>query len=285
MTARREPDAILAAWLEEGPDVLPESTRRAIEVTIRTTHQSRLPNWLPWRAPTLNGMTRLALAAATVVAVVVAGLYVLRPGVDQPGVGGPGSPVPSASPSPSPSPSPAPSSTPSLLDTSTWVPFESARYDFAISHPDDWTEKPAEHDWTFENDIEAWLSTGVESFLNPEVSVKASAWSVAVAPGTTVESWMDAYCTAQDSGPCTGLQDRAVDVATRDQHPGRLIFGPEQDTMAFFLDGETVYVVAIWRGETDPTVQPYGGARRLLEAFISTLTFPVEPPQGSPGAS
>lgn len=228
----------------------------------------------------MNGMTRF-LAAAAAVVVVVGGFFVLRPGPDRPGVGGQVSPAPSASPSPSR----APSSTPSLLDTSSWVVYESDRYGFSISHPDDWTEDPADHDWTFEKDIKAWESTGTDSFLNAEGSVRASAWSVAVAPGTTVDSWMEAYCAGQNEGPCTGLQDGAVDVQTEDQYPGRLVFGPDQDTMAFFLDGQTMYVVAIWRGETDPTVQPYGGARRLLEAFSSTLTLPAKPPQASPDAS
>ena len=117
MTARRDPDAIVAAWMEEGPDVLPESTGRAIAVSIRTIRQSRLPNWLPWRALNMNGMTRLALAAVAVVAVVVGGLYLLRPGTDRSGgVGGPGSPVPSASSTPSASPLPSASPAPSTSE-------------------------------------------------------------------------------------------------------------------------------------------------------------------------
>ena len=107
MTVERDPDAILAAWLEEGPTVLPEPTRRAIAVSTRNVHRSRLPTWLPWRDPNMNGMSRLALAAVAVVAIVVGGLVVLRPGADQPGgVGGPGSPVPSVSAAPSPSATP-----------------------------------------------------------------------------------------------------------------------------------------------------------------------------------
>ena len=43
MNVQRDPDAILAAWLDEGPDRLPEATRRAIAVTTRTTHQTRRP--------------------------------------------------------------------------------------------------------------------------------------------------------------------------------------------------------------------------------------------------
>ena len=114
MTVRRDPDAILAAWLEEGPNALPEPTRRAIAVTTRNVHRSRLPTWLPWRDPNMNGMSRLALATVAVVAIVVGELVVLRPGADQPGgVGGRGSPVPSVSVAPSPSALPSASASPS----------------------------------------------------------------------------------------------------------------------------------------------------------------------------
>ena len=47
MNPPRERSAIVAAWLEEGPNELPESTRRAIAVDVRTTHQSRRSVWAP----------------------------------------------------------------------------------------------------------------------------------------------------------------------------------------------------------------------------------------------
>jgi hypothetical protein len=98
MTVPRDPDAILAAWLEEGPSRLPEATRRAIAVTTRTAHQSRRPMWLPQRFPTMNGMSRVALAAVAVVAVALGGLYLFnRPPAG--GIGGPSdSPTPTATP-------------------------------------------------------------------------------------------------------------------------------------------------------------------------------------------
>jgi hypothetical protein len=96
---------------------------------------------------------------------------------------------------------------------------------------------------------------------------------------------MEAYCTASAGRDCTGVADRAVPQVTGDGHPGLGTFGPETDTMAFFLKGDVVYVTAIWRGETDPSVAPYGGGHALLEAYLSTMTLPAEPPEGSPGAS
>lgn len=99
MSVRRDPDAILASWLDEGPNRLPEVTKRAIAVTTRSTRQARRPRWSPWRFPTMNGASRLALAAMAVVAISLGGLYLAigtRPG----GIGGPpGSPTPLPSPS------------------------------------------------------------------------------------------------------------------------------------------------------------------------------------------
>ena len=118
MTVKRDPDTILAAWLEEGPTRLPDATRRAITVTTRTTRQSRRPPWVPWRFPNMNGMTRFALAAAAVVAVALGGLYLINPSGGT--VGGPG---PSATPTASPTPTPIPFPT----DTSGGVPVNPGR--------------------------------------------------------------------------------------------------------------------------------------------------------------
>ena len=104
MNDPRDPDATIAFWLEDGPQRLPESTKRAIAVTTRTIRQSRRPSWMPWRSPNVNGLMRVALAATAVVAVAVGALYLT--GVNRnpsPPAAGQGS----ASPSPIASPSAA----------------------------------------------------------------------------------------------------------------------------------------------------------------------------------
>lgn len=98
MTTRRDPDAVLAAWLEEGPDELPEHDRRAIVTSTRLMTQRRGGIALPWRDTTLNGSLRIALGAVAVLIAAVGGLVLLGPGL--PGnIGGPG---PTASPTPTP---------------------------------------------------------------------------------------------------------------------------------------------------------------------------------------
>ena len=100
MNVQRDPDAILAAWLEDGPTALPEPTRRAIAVTTRTTTQRRHPFWVPRGRPLMNIYARWAVAAIAVVLAIGGAAYFLAPAGGQ--IGGPPSATPSATPSSSP---------------------------------------------------------------------------------------------------------------------------------------------------------------------------------------
>src|SRR5262245_29732738 len=137
MSAPRDPDLIIANWVEDGPHRLPESTRRSIEVSTRTLRQSRRPMWMPWRFPDMNGNTRLAPGAVAVLAGAVGGLVLIRPSAGDPG-SGVGSSTASPTQSPSPTAPSAPAPTESLVDTSDWVEYVSDQYGFTIGHPGDW---------------------------------------------------------------------------------------------------------------------------------------------------
>jgi hypothetical protein len=106
MSNVRDPNVVIAAWLDEGPTDLPEPNRRAIVTAARTITQRRRGFGSPWRNPVMNGYTRLALTAAAVVVAAVGGIYLLSPGQPSGNVGGPG-------PSPTPTPTPAPTQSPS----------------------------------------------------------------------------------------------------------------------------------------------------------------------------
>ena len=176
--------------------------------------------------------------------------------------------------------------TPELLDTSSWISYPSDRYGFTIAHPEDWVENPAERNWTFPDDAKTWEHLeAADTFNNPAGSIGFSAWSWPVAQGTTLEGWMEEYCVATGGSACSAVADRAVPQVTGDGLPGLGLFGPGTDTMAFFLDGDVVYVTAIWRGETDPVVAPYGGAHRLLESFLSTMRLEGPPASGPPASA
>jgi hypothetical protein len=105
MRTRLDPDVVIASWLrEEAPDRASDRLLEAARLQIASTNQRR--SWWPARRiPRMTTAPKLAVAAAAVVAVAVAGINFL------PGTGGPGGQrVPS--PSPSISPSPAVSASP-----------------------------------------------------------------------------------------------------------------------------------------------------------------------------
>lgn len=115
MRSLRDPNAVISAWLDEGPTELPERNRRAIVTAARTITQRRRGFGSPWRDPFMNGFTRLALAAAAVVAVALGGIYLVNPG---PG-GSIGAPGPSATPTLTPTPTASPRPTPRPANAGT----------------------------------------------------------------------------------------------------------------------------------------------------------------------
>ncbi len=172
-----------------------------------------------------------------------------------------------------------------LTDTTTWATYRSDRYGFSIGYPSDWTVSPADHDWTLAEDANDVLSSGQEMFRSPNRDVRVSAWSVALDPGTSLETWADVegwveqYCQHMNDPSCTEVPERAVELCleARDCHPG-LLLPFREDVQAFFpgmsddaSGWNQMIVVAIWRSDSHPSVAPYGGARRFMEAFLSTM--------------
>ena len=253
----------LESYLDEyeGSTPLPEDVRDAIRAELPSTRQ-RPPWWPARRFPQMNNMAKLAIAAAAVVVAALLGFnYFAARNVGSPGLGASPTPTPTTAP---PSPEPSGSPSPSPLDTSAWTRFVSGRYGLSLAHPDDWTVEPGDHDWTLETDA-AWPNTAAEKFSSADGHIAIAAWSVAVDPGTTLEEWIQTYCEANTT-PCTGIQDRAVEIVAGEggQESGLLV--PfDGDVQAFFLSADRIYVVASWRppGELD--------SQRLLEGFVSTL--------------
>lgn len=145
MTVHREPDQILAAWLEEGPTELPTGTRRAILTAIPTVGQRRRAAlagraWA-WRSANV--------AAGLAVLVLVLGLIV-GAGI----LGGP-TPSPSLAPSPSASAAESPSSTLASPTAGSSAPtpiptasaFVSTLNRFSLTLPGGWPVVPASVAW------------------------------------------------------------------------------------------------------------------------------------------
>ena len=283
MNVHRDPDAILAAWLEEGPDVLPESTRRAIAVSTRTTHQSRLPKWLPWRAPNMNGMTRFALAAVAVVAVVVGGLFVLRPGTEPGGVGGPGSPVPSVSPAPSASPLPSASPAPSTsaipeppVGAMTQA-FTSPTFGYSIEYPAGWTANPTTG--------EGPSPGGADEFGSAAGGWYLRTLSRAIPDGVVVNDWIIQTLQHSDDPGCMPRRD-AMESVTVDGHEGRLLgfcgVPPAPQIEATVVVDKRAYLFTLFDGRGAASAEE---ARRLFDAFMATVKLDPQSAGGSPNPS
>lgn len=240
----------------------------------------------------MSNAMRLAAAIAAVIVIGAALLIGLNLGTGSSNVGGPGGPGPTPAPTPS-APPPSASPQPSLASgTATWTTYTSNRYGFSIGHPANWTERPATSTWALPagngsagaGGPDDPMGTSTEGFIAPGQTILASAWSVAVAPGTSAEAWIQAYCPKATT-PCTGIPTGSVPV-TMDGHAGSLVrFG--DDVEAFVLVNNRMYVVAEWVTDTDPVVSPYGGGTKLVEDYLSTMhLLPGGPAaSASPGPS
>ena len=265
MTVQRDPDAILAAWLEEGPTVLPEPTRRAIAVSTRNVHRSRLPTWLPWRDPNMNGMSRLALAAVAIVAVVVGGLVVLRPGADQPGgVGGRGSPVPSVSAAPSPSALPSASASPStsaIPEPSVGAltqAFTSPTFGYAIRYPAGWVVTPTTEAGPTPGGADAFVSAAGGWYLR--------ALSRAIPDGVVVDDWILSTLQNSDDPGCMPRRDTMESVTVE----------------ATFVVDTRAYLFTLYDTRGTPSAEE---ARALFDRLAATITLDPASAVGSPKPS
>jgi hypothetical protein len=140
---RPDTDRSIAAWLEDqASDRAPAALLEASRARIKQTGQRRA--WVPaWRIPPMNVYAKLAIAAAAVLVIAVAGLNLLpRNG----GIVGSG---PAVTPSPSPTPSPTPSPSPATLNGSPSQPLQAGttyrqaetaftKVPFTFSVPDGW---------------------------------------------------------------------------------------------------------------------------------------------------
>ena len=144
MTTPRDPDSLLAAYLADGIDVLPD---RVVDAVLDEAHRTRQRVVFgPRRTPVMNSTFKVILAAAAVIAVVVAGISLL-PRNDA-AVGGPSSASPSANAStgPSASASPAVSEFPGVSDdvapgTYLWSAGGTTPADVTFTVPAGWTSR------------------------------------------------------------------------------------------------------------------------------------------------
>ena len=277
MNQPRDPDAIIAMWLDDGPIELPSETRRAISVGLRTQPRARRMAILG--GSSMSPINRLAAAAAIVL--VVGGLSVFVLANRGGGPGGVPSPsvsaAPSAATSRSPSPSPSPAATPTATPPSTagWLPFTSSHYGYTIAYPPTWAATQATRVWDPATDPLAAPAPGgnLDVFLGtpPQYGVETAVFGFAaeVPAGTSQDAWLTSYYAGRNY--CSTMPT-FVSI-TVDGHAGRL--DACYDAQAFVFVGNRVYIFVIYQNGEQP----------LFTAFLSTVRFPAIPPSGSPAPS
>lgn len=276
MSTTTDFDRHASAWLADGPTELSD---RVLEAALREVHLTRQRRrWsTPWRNTLMSVRMTVAAGVAVAAVAVVAAFGAIG--------GGTASPSPTASAGPTALPTPSHLATRvATLDPASWTTFTSSEYGFSVGHPPDWTVTPAIRSWSFATDAEVWLSSAEDAFLAPDRSVRVAAWAVPLTDPQMnqswpeLEAWVVDYCQKTKNTDCATIHDRAVPlcVEKRDCHPALLV--PFADDVQAFgyggvlPDGKMV-VMTVARGETDPNVAPYGGATRLLEAFLSTMNI------------
>jgi hypothetical protein len=259
MTTPRNPESIVTAWLEEGPNELPELTRRAIAVSARSTHQRRRRLISPRWVPALNGtLSRLILAAVAVV-VAVGGLQLF----------GSRSPGPPGGAGGQPSPSP-------ILDMART--FVSSKYGYAIGYPDGWTIQPAASLWW----PPTWKATGgsdapYDRFFSSPDGDWFRAGSADVPEGVSIDGWIDEFITTVSSPPdsCSPPRTDLPEIII-DGQPGRIRDHCEGEVEATVVVGRRAYVLTLFYSGPAEVGISMADARAIFDAFIATIDLRPE---------
>ena len=218
MTTRHDPDRTVSEWLEEGPNALPDITRRAIEVGVRTTRQTRrrslVPRW--WSANRLPA--RLVLGALAVL-VALGGFYLSAPDANRlpGGVGaGPSTPQP---PTARPS-APRPSHVPEIAET-----FTSSIHGYSVGYPARWNATSAYVPWwppTWKQQQTESDDTAFFDFLSSPLGSTAFRAASATAPdGVSIDDWVDEFMTFSDEAGCAPARTTQPTIVI-DGHEGRV---------------------------------------------------------------
>jgi hypothetical protein len=262
MTTRRDPDSIVAAWLDEGPTTLPSATRRAILTALPVTGRASGSRWR-LDLPSHGKWVRPALVVAATAIAVTMGLSLLN----RSGVGPPPSPT-------APPPTPTAASTTST-DTSTWTSFNSTRHGIAFGVPPGWAITAATAPWLWQP-ADPGPSTGAtDRAVGPQNEGLVVA-SQRLPDGMTDDAWWTDYLAADTSGmppgcfPKTRAEYQPVEV---DGYPGYLHGGLASCnfTEVVVLVDQRAYQLTGYANVSAPSGRLFDPA--VFDAWLSTVTF------------
>jgi hypothetical protein len=259
MTAPRDADHLIRAYLDEGMTQLPDRSYDSVRAHIDRTHQRVVIG--PWRMPQMSSIARIALGAAAVAIAAVAVAVSLPNNTSQVG-------PPIESPIMSPTPSPT-----DQVDTTAWTTFTSPRYGFSARYPTTFASRPSALFWTIPEEPAA----GFDYFYGGPGLNNWLAASMVLPNGTTEDEWIAAYTEGMMAGdpslPAECFAPRA-DWApvTIDGHAGGLRTGCGTLDVVLFVD-DRVYDFGAYGPPNDGTVGVPDEFRALFEAWLTTITI------------
>jgi hypothetical protein len=293
MTQARDADLVIATWLDDGPIHLPDETRRAITVGLRT--QPRTRPWAvlggSWRTP----LSIFVTAAAIVLAVGGLSAFLLsqRPGGvgTTPGLSPVVSPSPSLSPSPSVSPAavPSPSSPPSReSDPSSAVSeltatFISRKHGYSVGYAPGWPTMPSTLVGPWDPVVTPQPAFEPYDYIQTEGGGTFRAASAVIPDGAPVDDWIVQHLTHSDVPACSAPRDSLETVAV-DGQAGRLrgFCDSAAEIEVTVVVGRRVYLFTLFRGER-ATVE--AEERALFDAMLATIQLSPEDAEVAPSAS
>jgi hypothetical protein len=263
MTTPRNPDRVMSAWLEEGPNELPEATRRAIAVDIQNTHQRRRGLIAPW-GTNASGMARLVLATIAVLVALGGGLFLFGNRSDGlPGQVG-GAPPPSSSPS-----STAPDATSSSAAPAMVKTFASSLHGYSVGYPEGWTPIPATALWEPSPASEG----SYDRIINAPDGGMFRVTSALIPDGVSTDDWIDQFMTQADDPGCAPVRSTQP-VIVIDGQRGR-IRDSCGEVEATVVVGRRVYLFTLFLGDGLDRI-PAANARAVFDAFATTIDLRPE---------
>ncbi len=266
MTASRDPDRMIHAFLFDGEEQLHDQIYDAIRAEIEQKRQRAV--FGPWRLPIMNKLVPIGLGAAAVVGVLLLGSRLLGP------PSGPGGQSIEPSPSPSPSvaaPSPSAFNTPPPLTDS----FTSELNGFSISYPTGWLTRPATEPWT--TGVTDFYSTSGDVVYDP---VRQSNLWIAVASQPIGDSAPDEWAAeklAFDDG-CATSEPIAIDGAAG-------LIGPDGCTRAAVTIDGRGYFFWLYTGGDEPSLSDAYDRAWLEEVLATVQLQPGDAVDLAPSAS
>lgn len=202
MTASRDPDRLINAFIEEGAEQLPDQVYDAVRAEIEHKRQRTFIG--PWRTPIMNKVFAYGLGAVAVVVLLIAGSQFFGSSGGLPGAGK----TPTATTEPTLEPTPTPPSVSRLTQS-----FTSTVHGISVSYPEGWTIQAATDPWMDSTIPLSFPDSQVDWLLDPTLTTNLFLALASQPIGDSTPTDWVAEQMASGEG-CTATEPVAVDGAT-----------------------------------------------------------------------